>query len=88
MPRQIFDSFEELKKWCEVFVEKGKYVGYTTASDELILEPRKSTRPQRYAYLKHIKVKLFAKELSDRYDIPFFCLERYEWDVERSPIKR
>ena len=88
MPRIIFDSFEELKKWCKEFVEKGKYTGYTTASDELILKPRKSTRPQRYAYLKSIKVREYAKKLSAIYDIPFFYLETYEWDVERNPIRR
>ena len=88
MPRIVFEDFEELKKWCKEFVEKGKYTGYTTASDELILEPRKSTRPSRFAYFRSIKVKEYAKTLSEIYGIPFFYLERYEWDVERSPIQR
>jgi hypothetical protein len=87
MPRQVFGSYDELKKWCEEFVEQGKYVIYTTSADELILEPRKSTRPQRFGYFISIKVKVYAKELSERCNIPHFELERYEWDVERTPIQ-
>jgi hypothetical protein len=87
MPRQIFSTYEELRKWCDEFVEPGKYVIYTTSANELILEPRKSTQPRRYAVFRSIKVKEYAKEISEIYNIPHFELERYEWDVERTPIQ-
>lgn len=55
MPRQVFDDVQELEKWCKEFVKRGQYTVYTTSDNELILEPRKSTRPQRFVYIKTVK---------------------------------
>ena len=85
MPRIVFDSFEELKKWCDEFIKEKSHTIYTTENDELIVEPRRSTRPSRYGYFKSIKVKEFAKTLSEKHEIPYFHLKSYEWDTEKSP---
>lgn len=84
MPRIVFDSFEELEKWCKEFVKKGSHTVYTTGSNELIVEPRRSTRPLRYAYFTSIKAVEFAKTISEQYEIPYFHLERYEWDLDKN----
>jgi len=83
MPRQVFDDVQELEKWCKEFVKRGQYTVYTTSDNELILEPRKSTRPQRYAYFKSVKVEELAKLFSETYEIPYFKVERYEWDLDK-----
>jgi len=85
MPRIVFDSADELKEWCKLFVKDNKYTGYITEENELILEPQKSTRPIRYAYIKCKKAKELAEELKDKYNIPVIKIKSYEWDTEKYP---
>lgn len=85
MPRHVFENSEQLKQWCEEFVKEGYYIVYTTAENEIILEPKRSTRPQRYGYLKSVNAEKLAVEIAEEYNIPYIKLESYEWDLDKSP---
>lgn len=87
MPRAIFVEGEELLKWCGEFVKGGNYIMYLTGKNELILEPRRSTRPLRYAYLKEVSKESADKlvvKIHEKFGIPFMLVSSYEWDVEKS----
>lgn len=88
MPRIVFGSQEALIKWCEVFVKEGNYTAYLTSMGELILEPRRSTRPRRYVYFTQKDAPTVAKMISEEYTIPLFKIVRYEWDASRLPGAR
>lgn len=84
MPRIIFTNPEQLIEWVKAFCSADKYVGYTTAEKELIIEPIKSTRPLRYAYYKGEDTDEIAKKLSEKYQMKVFQIKNYEWDMEKS----
>ena len=83
MPRHIFDTEERFKEWCEEFVKTGFYCVYVTNDNEIILEPRRSTRPSRFGYYKTQKAEEIGQKIAKQYSIPYFKVERYEWDTER-----
>lgn len=85
MPRIVFGSEKELISWCEVFVKEGNYTAYLTSSGELILEPRRSTRPIRYVHFTQKNASTVAKTIADAYSMPLFKIIRYAWDATRMP---
>ena len=53
MPRIEFNNEQELRDWSETFCKgTNRYSAYITAGKEIVLEPRKSTDPIRYGYLR------------------------------------
>ena len=85
MPRITFYNKDELLKWCNLFVKPENYVGYTTVDCEIILEPRKSTRPSRFAFFnaRDESMNDLVKEIADKTGITFIKIAKYEWDTER-----
>lgn len=52
MPRIVFTEQLDLSAWLDQFGDPMRYTAYQTSKNELILEPKRSTQPLRYAYLK------------------------------------
>ena len=85
MPRVIFQSLTQLKKWSEKFLsDPTRYVAYTTDL-EAILKPVRNSRDYDYGYLRvtdgkdMVDVQNFLKDLS----VDVFPVKRYEWAIDR-----
>ena len=85
MPRHVSKNKEQLMKWCEEIVVKGESHRVFSTNNAVILEPKKSTSPRRYGYLKTTKANEIAKEISEKFELVHIELEAYEWDTEKSP---
>lgn len=84
MPRSICGDTSEFFQWLGVFADPDHYVIVHTYDNELIADPRKTTKPLRYAYFKTSEknAESCVKELIKR---GFIVLKqkRYEWDTEK-----
>jgi len=89
MPISICENEEQVTKWCETFVKKGRFVVYYTTDDyEVILEPVKTTRPIRYCYIKMldlISAKRLSGQLAVMYSLDRVELKGMSWDIEKGP---
>jgi len=90
MPRAICENKDQLTKWCEIFIgEKGKdkYVIISTNQNEIIIEPRKSTKPLDFAYMQvaNGNIKEIVNEIVQKYGIKHLHVKRLEWDLEKPP---
>lgn len=82
----IFAQTEEFKNWVEANVTSTKYECYITDENEILLVPRRSTRPVKYAYYKasskeegeSIKKGLEAMGLN------IFRVKEVEWAEDRA----
>ena len=75
---------EQLFAWCEEHTKEGSHVLYWTGDGEVIVEPKRSTRPLRYAYLKTSKASEIAEEFSEKFKLTCLHLGSYEWDLDKS----
>ena len=92
MPRKVFESISDLKEWAKLFATPDRYIVNLTIRDqEIIIEPKKSTRPLTYCYYKigsgneeQKKLDEFLKYLKDE-KFSIVRLKSYDWDTERYP---
>jgi hypothetical protein len=89
MPISVCENEEQLNHWCEQFAKKDRYVVYITTEDnELILEPIKTSRPIRYAYMKFENIehaRKVANELAQHFGLKIVEIRRMAWDIEKGP---
>jgi hypothetical protein len=85
MARIVFSDATTFLRWVLENATPERYLAYITSEREVVLYPRKATRPLTYAYIRtsekevsDIKNTLLSKELD------VFEVERIEWDVEKS----
>jgi len=81
-------NFEKVLAWTEEYVRGKDYALLVTDEYEIILEPRKSTRPLDFAYvcIKDAKaIQDLTKELSNRYGLKVIEIKSLGWDTERAP---
>jgi hypothetical protein len=81
-------DYSKVIAWADEYVRARDYVVIQTDENEIILEPRKSTRPLDFAYVKLDSadaVKELARQLSSRYGIKLIEVKSLAWDIEKSP---
>jgi hypothetical protein len=86
MPIHVMDNEQTLNAWVEEFLKNRKYAVLITAKGEVILEPRKSTRPTDYGYLdtgSYTEADKIGKQLSSHFSIPVIQVKKFLWDTER-----
>jgi len=88
VPIAVCQNEEELEEWCREFVETGRYTVISTAENEVILEPTKTSRPIRFAYYMTAKAEEIAQKIADDYGIKHLKLKAYRWNIERAPSVR
>lgn len=85
MVRHIFDETQEFIDWISENVTKEKYKAYQTKEKEIILVPKKSTRPLEYAYMKFSEQKdleSVIKKLTSK-GLRVWSLKAEEWDDQK-----
>jgi len=86
LPRHVCKDVEQLEKFCETYVTSAdKYVVISTESHEVILEPLRSTKPIRYAYLEVDNAEKVAESISTKYNIRHLREKSYDWKVDIPP---
>jgi hypothetical protein len=80
--------FDKVFAWTEEYVRGKDYALLVTDEYEVILEPRKSTRPLDFAYIS-IKdasaIQSLVKELSNKYGLKVIEIKSLGWDIEKPP---
>jgi hypothetical protein len=83
----VFEKKEVLEDWVSTFVTKkpeNYVVIYTREENEVIVHPVVTSRPIFVGYFKGAEnLEKFAKEISEKYKIPFLEVLRVEWDIEK-----
>lgn len=84
--RLIFEKFENFKEWLVSIGESlpSRYVAFVTDENEVIIVPKKSTRPIIYGYLQTSEIEK-VMELLNKLGIRVFEVTRVEWD-ETKPV--
>ena len=81
-------DFNMIKDWLDEFVRGKVYVAILTDDNEVIIEPRKSTRPLDFGYAR-FDSSAGARELADvlnsEYKLKVIEVETYAWNIERPP---
>jgi hypothetical protein len=81
-------NFSKVFDWTEEYVRGKDYALLVTDEFEIILEPRKSTRPLDFAYI-NIKdanaLQALIKELSNKYGLKVIEIKSLGWDIEKPP---
>lgn len=87
LPRIVFENYDQLFAWAQEFLKPDprKYVIYMALDNEIILEPRKSTRPIRYGYLKSMEAVSPVKKMAEDFNVSVFNCKDYEWDLTKAP---
>jgi hypothetical protein len=78
-------------EWADEYVRGRDYAVLVTDECEVILEPRKSTRPLDYGYIKLDNPKdalELGRELARRYGLRLLEIECFRWDIEKPPTIR
>lgn len=91
MPIHVLGNEEQVMAFADIYVAGKDYVAIITEQGELILEPRKSTRPQDYGYfdaLSKEKAKTIVEEILRRYTLRTIETKAIAWDTERPPWVR
>jgi len=81
-------DFSKVFKWADEFVRGRVYVVIVTDEHEVILEPRKSTRPLDFGYVKLDSAEgaeKLAQELENKYTIKRIEETSLAWDTEKPP---
>jgi hypothetical protein len=81
-------DFSKVIAWANEYVRGRDYAVLLTDEGEIILEPRKSTRPLDYGYVSIVDMQAareLAKTLSTRYGLPLLEIQYFRWDIEKSP---
>lgn len=89
MPRITFGKDDEMKEWVKSFAKTRsgdpRYSAYVTERQEVILEPRTSTDPIRYGYIRfqtEEKLNDMCAYLRES-NIPVFTCASYEFDASK-----
>jgi hypothetical protein len=81
-------NFSKVFVWTDEYVKGRDYALLVTDENEIILEPRKSTRPLDFGYV-NIKdsqaLNELVKELERRYALTRIEIKMIGWDTERAP---
>lgn len=80
--------FDKVFEWTEEYVKGKDYALLVTDENEVILEPRKSTRPLDFGYVSVKDSDVLArlvKELENRYGLKRIELKSLGWDIEKPP---
>lgn len=83
--RWIFDKVFE---WTDEYVRGKDYAMLVTDEKEIILEPRKSTRPLDFGYISLKDVEALnelAAQLELRYGLKRIEIKSLGWDIEKPP---
>lgn len=85
MTRITFEEIGQFKKWIEDNVTKEKYEAYITPKKEVVLMPRKSTRPLKYGYaiLTSEGIKEIQRFLGEKGVKIYFA--KVDWDETKAP---
>jgi hypothetical protein len=81
-------DFSKVYVWTDEYVRGRDYVILLTDENEIILEPRKSTKPSDYGYISirdRQAVMNLAEELRRRYGLLVVEIKSLGWDVEKPP---
>jgi hypothetical protein len=75
----------EFISWIKEYVTEERYKAYMTREKEIILIPRRSTRPLEYAYMKFDKDEKLKKviEALTAKNIRVWTLKAEEWDDQK-----
>lgn len=85
MGRLEFSKLKSLLRWAEINTAPEKhYAIHTTERDEIILQPKKSTRPVEYAYYSGRDSEKGVDELQ-KIGFDVFEMKRYAWKAD-SPV--
>jgi hypothetical protein len=82
MARLIFEDEKNLREWISNHITPDRYEAYlTTEYNELIIYPRKATRPTTYVYFttKPEVLKSLEDDLTTR-GVRVYKIARMEWD--------
>ena len=86
MPRKVFGSLDEFKRWIGEVATPERFTFNITEEGEIIAEPTKTTRPLVYAYIRITdakKVEEMEKMLKEA-GFQVWKLKAYEWDTEKA----
>jgi predicted transcriptional regulator len=81
-------NFDKVIAWTDEYVQGKDYTLLVTDENEIIIEPRKSTRPLDFGYVcikDASAIKTLAKQLATRYGLPVLEIKSLGWDTEKSP---
>jgi len=86
MPRKVFGSLEEFKRWIAEVATPDRFVFCITEEGEIIAEPTKTTRPLVYAYIRIADTKKVEEMEKVLREVGFqvWRLKAYEWDIEKA----
>lgn len=87
MPRVEFDNKKQADPWIKEFATPKSHYGLHTHKNELILVPRKSTRPVVYARIVHIRGEDIVK-LREVYKLLIVECRDWEWSAERAVYEK
>jgi hypothetical protein len=82
-------DFRLVVAWADEYVRGRDYAVLVTDEGEVVLEPRKSTKPLDYGYVflgEAEAARSLAKELAHRYALPLLEIRSLRWDLEKSPL--
>jgi hypothetical protein len=80
--------FDMVLEWVHEYVKGRDYAVLVTDENEIILEPRKSTRPLDYGYVcldDSAAVRELAEKIARTYNLPLLEIQYFRWDIERPP---
>lgn len=86
MPRLEFGSKNGFFRWINNRMDPNKYECYMTEDKEIILVPKKSTRPVVYAYLKCKTREDFKDVLTGlkHLKVMMYGIKKFEWKPDAS----
>lgn len=86
MPIVVCKNEEELMAWLEDTVVTGRYRVLVTDENEIIVEPTKTSRPLKYAYLQITEPSEIAKKIREKFGLKILHIKAYRWNDERGPF--
>lgn len=79
---------EKILAWANEYVKGKDYALLLTDENELIIEPRKSTRPLDYGYVSINDanvIRALARQLATNFGLPLLEIQYFRWDIEKPP---
>jgi len=86
LPIAVCKDEEQLKEWCKDTGLRDRYRMISTEENEVIVEPIKTTRPSKFAYLSGPKAEEIASNIAKEYSVSHIKLKAYRWNEERGPF--
>jgi len=81
-------DFSKVFQWAEEYIRGRYYALLITDENEIIIEPRRSTRPLDFGYISiqdRKALEELASELERRYGLTRIEIKSIGWDTERAP---